>query len=74
MARCGRFRLRNPIQHGLPSERGGISRRSPTRLPRGSGQHCASGQHVFDVVIVGAGQSGLIIGLALKREGVCNVL
>jgi len=58
----------------LPSERGGISRRSPTRLPRGSGQHCASGQHVFDVVIVGAGQSGLIIGLALKREGVCNVL
>jgi hypothetical protein len=34
----------------------------------------ASGQHVFDVVIVGAGQSGLIIGLALKREGVCNVL
>lgn len=34
----------------------------------------ASGQHVFDVLIVGAGQSGLIIGLALKREGVCNVL
>ena len=25
-------------------------------------------------MIVGAGQSGLIIGLALKREGVCNVL
>ena len=40
MARCGRFRLRNPIQHGLPSERGGISRRPPTRLPRGSGRHC----------------------------------
>lgn len=34
----------------------------------------ASGQHVFDVVIVGAGQSGLAIGLALKREGVGNVL
>jgi hypothetical protein len=34
----------------------------------------ASGQHVFDVVIVGAGRSGLIIGLALKRKGVCNVL
>ena len=34
----------------------------------------ASGQHVFDVVIVGAGQSGLVIGLALKREGVRNVL
>src|ERR1700730_9119996 len=33
-----------------------------------------SGQHVFDVVIVGAGQSGLIIGLALKREGVDNLL
>ena len=33
-----------------------------------------SGQHVFDVVIVGAGQSGLSIGLALKREGVGNVL
>jgi FAD-dependent urate hydroxylase len=34
----------------------------------------ASGQHVFDVVIVGTGQSGLAIGLALKREGVNNVL
>ena len=34
----------------------------------------ASRQHVFDVVIVGAGQSGLAIGLALKREGVGNVL
>jgi FAD-dependent urate hydroxylase len=33
-----------------------------------------SGQHIFDVVIVGAGQSGLVIGLALKREGVGNVL
>jgi hypothetical protein len=34
----------------------------------------ASGQHVFDVVIVGTGQSGLAIGLALKRQGVNNVL
>lgn len=33
-----------------------------------------SGRHVFDAVIVGAGQSGLVIGLALKREGVGNVL
>ena len=33
-----------------------------------------SEQHVFDVVIVGAGQSGLSIGLALKREGVGKVL
>ena len=40
MARCGRFRLRNPIQPGLPSERGGILRRSHTRLPHGSGWHC----------------------------------
>ena len=29
---------------------------------------------VRDVVIVGAGQAGLVIGLALKREGVRNVL
>jgi cation diffusion facilitator CzcD-associated flavoprotein CzcO len=34
----------------------------------------AGGQHVYDVVIVGAGQAGLIVGLALKREGVRNVL
>ncbi len=33
-----------------------------------------SGQHVFDVAIVGAGQNGLVIGLALKPEGVGNVL
>ena len=33
-----------------------------------------SGRHGFDVVIVGARQSGLTIGLALKREGVRNVL
>jgi hypothetical protein len=33
-----------------------------------------SGEHVYDVVIVGAGQAGLIVGLALKREGVRNVL
>jgi cation diffusion facilitator CzcD-associated flavoprotein CzcO len=29
---------------------------------------------VHDVVIVGAGQAGLIVGLALKREGVGNVV
>ena len=29
---------------------------------------------VYDVVIIGAGQAGLIVGLALKREGVRNVL
>jgi FAD-dependent urate hydroxylase len=34
----------------------------------------ASGGHVYDVVIVGAGQAGLIVGLALKREGIRNVL
>ena len=34
----------------------------------------ASGAHVFDVVIVGAGQAGLIVGLALKRDGIRNVL
>ena len=33
-----------------------------------------SGQHLFDVAIIGAGQSGLAIGLALKREGVGNVV
>jgi len=33
-----------------------------------------SGEHVYDVVIVGAGQAGLTVGLALKREGVGNVL
>jgi len=32
------------------------------------------GEHVYDVVIVGAGQAGLTVGLALKREGVGNVL
>ena len=31
-------------------------------------------RRVYDVVIVGAGQAGLIVGLALKREGVRNVL
>lgn len=30
--------------------------------------------HVYDVAIVGAGQAGLIVGLALKREGVRNVV
>jgi cation diffusion facilitator CzcD-associated flavoprotein CzcO len=33
-----------------------------------------SGQPVYDVAIVGAGQAGLIVGLALKREGIRNVL
>jgi cation diffusion facilitator CzcD-associated flavoprotein CzcO len=32
------------------------------------------GRKVYDVVIVGAGQAGLIVGLALQREGVRNVL
>jgi cation diffusion facilitator CzcD-associated flavoprotein CzcO len=34
----------------------------------------AGGREVRDVVIVGAGQAGLVVGLALKREGVRNVL
>jgi len=34
----------------------------------------ALGRQVYDVVIVGAGQAGLIVGLALKREGIRNVL
>src|SRR5258708_23121534 len=34
----------------------------------------AMGRQVYDVVIVGAGQAGLIVGLALKREGVRNIL
>lgn len=33
-----------------------------------------SGRHVYDVLIVGAGQAGLVIGLSLKREGVANVV
>src|ERR1700704_6840383 len=34
----------------------------------------AMGRQVYDVVIVGAGQAGLIVGLALKREGVRKIL
>ena len=34
----------------------------------------AMGRQVYDVVIVGSGQAGLIVGLALKREGVRDVL
>jgi cation diffusion facilitator CzcD-associated flavoprotein CzcO len=34
----------------------------------------AAERDVRDVVIVGAGQAGLIVGLALKREGVRNIL
>ena len=34
----------------------------------------ATARQVYDVVIVGAGQAGLIVGLALTREGVRNVL
>lgn len=33
-----------------------------------------SGQHVYDVVIIGAGQAALGTALALKREGVTNYL
>ena len=33
-----------------------------------------SGQHVYDVVVVGAGQSGLACGFHLKRDGVSNLL
>src|SRR5260370_40018800 len=32
------------------------------------------GRQVYDVVIVGAAQAGLIVGLALKREGGRNIL
>jgi len=34
----------------------------------------ASGRHVYDVVIVGGGQSGVVTALGLKREGVGNVV
>jgi cation diffusion facilitator CzcD-associated flavoprotein CzcO len=34
----------------------------------------AAGRGVRDVVIVGAGQAGLVVGLALKREAVSDVL
>lgn len=34
----------------------------------------ATGRDVRDVVIIGAGQAGLTVGLALKREGVSNTL
>jgi cation diffusion facilitator CzcD-associated flavoprotein CzcO len=34
----------------------------------------AAGREVRDVVIVGAGQAGLVVGLALKREGVPDIL
>jgi cation diffusion facilitator CzcD-associated flavoprotein CzcO len=34
----------------------------------------ATGAHVHDVVIVGAGQAGLSIAFGLKRDGVSNVL
>jgi cation diffusion facilitator CzcD-associated flavoprotein CzcO len=34
----------------------------------------AAGRDVRDVVVVGAGQAGLIVGLALKREGVRDVV
>ncbi|WP_207476468.1 NAD(P)-binding domain-containing protein [Arenibaculum pallidiluteum] len=33
-----------------------------------------SGLHVHDVVVVGAGQSGLAVALGLRRDGVTNVL
>ena len=33
-----------------------------------------AGRKIFDVVIVGAGQSGLVAGHALKRRGVTNLL
>lgn len=33
-----------------------------------------SGQHVYDVVVVGAGQSGLACGFHLKRDGASNIL
>jgi FAD-dependent urate hydroxylase len=37
-------------------------------------RHHPSGSHVYDVVVVGAGQSGLGIGFGLKREYVTNIL
>ena len=33
-----------------------------------------NGRKMLDVVIVGAGQSGLVVGHALKRRGVVNLL
>jgi cation diffusion facilitator CzcD-associated flavoprotein CzcO len=37
-------------------------------------RHSASGEHVYDVVIVGAGQGGLATAFGLRRERVDNVL
>ncbi len=37
-------------------------------------KHTSAGEHVTDVVVVGAGQSGLGIGLGLKREYITNFL
>ena len=34
----------------------------------------APGRDVRDVVIIGAGQAGLVVGLALKREGLRDVV
>ncbi|WP_142850490.1 NAD(P)-binding domain-containing protein [Telmatospirillum sp. J64-1] len=34
----------------------------------------SSGQHVYDTVIVGAGQSGMACGFGLKRDGIRNIL
>ena len=33
-----------------------------------------AGRKIYDVVVIGAGQSGLVVGHALKRHGVTNIL
>ena len=44
--------------------------RRPWLAPR----QTSAGTHVYDVIVVGAGQSGLTAAFALSRERVCNVL
>lgn len=61
--------IRNAVRQGVQAVRHLRSRLAPSRAPRAAIQGRRDGQHVIDLLIVGAGPAGIAAALAAKSEG-----